>query len=206
MSQPTSPPPSNLSFDYSEFLQYMQDAEADIINFDYNNPWALESFARLHACLHALLNASISVATFMSGCESAHGTPGAIIYGYILQSVDVVYKFFNCGLFFANVATNGYGEALLRQLSRDRRNLTRTEATDFVDSLDRVDVADIPKDSMKCSHCWRKFDEVVEGHDNRPVRLPCDHRHIIGRDCLIEGLTSGWLCPLCGTNIIAVGG
>jgi hypothetical protein len=54
-------------------------------------------------------------------------------------------------------------------------------------------------------HCWANFDEVEEGLNNEPVQLPCDPRHMLGRDCLIEVLVNtGPLCPLCRVDIVAM--
>jgi hypothetical protein len=199
-------PPNRLPFDYAAFLQLLQDAEADIEYFNYSDHNALESFDVLHRHLHDLMYHGISVPEFMAGRELALGTPGAVIYEYLLDSIDPTTdtEKITCGLFFAHVATLGSGALLWNLPASGARNLTRAEATAFVHSLVKVDVADIPKDSMRCSYCWSNFDEVVEGLDNRPVRLPCHSTHIVSRDCLIKVLTSSNICPLCKEGVVAM--
>jgi hypothetical protein len=146
----------------------------------------------------------------MAGHEPAEGTLGAIIYKHLLNSSD---PYVNCWLFFANVASNGNGQAFLDTNDPDdlfglppSRVLKMDAAIVFVDALKKVDVASIPRDSMRCSHCWGDFDTVDEGINNLPVQLPCDSRHMLGRACLIEVLTkTGPLCPLCRVDIVALG-
>jgi hypothetical protein len=85
------------------------------------------------------------------------------------------------------------------------RRLTAEQAQAFVSALPKVDVATIAKSDQRCNHCWSDFDEVEEGINNLPVQLPCDHRHLLGHDCLVEVLTSmGNLCPLCRVDIVAL--
>jgi hypothetical protein len=162
-------PPNRLPFDYAAFLQLLQDAEADIKYFDYSDHHALESLDILHICLHKLMDRGISVPEFMAGRELAHGTPGAVIYEYLLDSIDptIDTEKTTCALFFAHVATLGDGALFWNLRAQGGRNLTRAEATAFVHSLVKVDVAEIPNDSMRCSYCWSNFDGVMEGLDNR---------------------------------------
>jgi hypothetical protein len=71
----------------------------------------------------------------------------------------------------------------------------------WMDSLPVVNIATIPRQDMRCPHCWCDFDEEnKEGQDNTPVRAPCPHGHLFGKDCLKEVMCSmrdTMLCPLC---------
>jgi hypothetical protein len=199
-------PPSEygLRFDQSDFLLTMQEAEDDSDNFVSSMHNEIESFDLLHKCIHQLRDKDITIPTFMTGHEPAPGTPGATIFEYLLDSAlngDHVI----CNLFFVQVATNGNGVEVWNPPPTGPPLLTRDEATSFVNALIQVDISSISRDSMRCSYCWNDFDEVEEGVDNKPTQLPCDHRHILGRDCLIEILTTSRLCPQCRVDIVAMG-
>jgi hypothetical protein len=213
MLVPPYPPNKwGLSFDYADFLEGLQAAEADMHGLTWPNWDQIESFDILHVQLHQLGIEEVDLEEFMDGREPTEGTPGAIIYKHVLNSTIPVDPFaIDCTLFFANVVSNGDGPAFLQSLPGHGPPpgpvlLTRDEATYFVDALQKADVADLLRDSIRCSHCWSDFDEVEEGVNNLPVQLPCDSRHLLGRDCLIEILTSmGPLCTLCRVDIVAIG-
>jgi hypothetical protein len=199
-------PPSQygLGFDVADFLLAMQDAEADSNSFVYPMLETVESLDVLHRRIHQLRDKDVTIPTLMAGREPAPGTPGATIFKYLLESTDNG-DYVVCDLFFLHVATNGNGAEVWNQPPTGPPLLTRDEATTFVNALVRVDISSIPRDAMRCSHCWGDFDEVQEGADNTPRQLPCDHRHMLGRDCLIEILTTSRLCPLCRVDIVAMG-
>jgi len=213
-----------LGWDYADFLECLQNAEANIdqVQFigtealghpifniaqllhgphDYGHP----SFDILHYRVHQMVQ-RVSLAKFMAGREPTEGTPGAIIYKHLKNACN---PGFQCMLFFANIASNGNGEEFLMNAWQPRPQysgvISRLEAITLVDKLKKVDVADIAREDMKCMHCWGQFDEVEEGIDNLPVQLPCDSRHLLGRDCLIDILVETCpLCPLCRVDIVAL--
>ncbi|KAF1917322.1 hypothetical protein BDU57DRAFT_537017 [Ampelomyces quisqualis] len=211
---PYPPNKWGVNFSSTDFLQWMVAAEIDIPNFTFIDPEGLESFQVLHLQCHVLQDANAEMPEFMKGHEPADGTPGAIVYEYLVRSTAADTADVDCELFFANVASNGDGEAFLAaafppapgiDVNSRPRLMPREEAAAFVDALVKVNVADIARDRMRCSHCWADFDEVEEGIDNSPVSLPCDPRHVLGRDCLVEVLSSmGPLCPICRVDIVAL--
>jgi len=210
---PPYPPSScGLDFDENQFLEWCKAAENDISLFSYAEPEALLSFFVLHKRIHDLGTTGHFAVDFLAGREPVEGSPGSKIFKHLVNALYDVQAHFSCDLFFAHVASDGDGANFLTtywptdappHLQTDL--LTREQASDLVDSLPKVDVAAISKDDMKCMHCWADFDEVEEGVNNEPVQLPCDNRHLLGRDCLIEILSSvGPLCPLCRVDIVAM--
>jgi hypothetical protein len=196
-----------LKYDYAQFLQYLQNAEDHISQFQFDGAqdYGHSSFDILHRRLHEMVG-RVTVAEFMAGREPTEGTPGAIIYNHLIDACNPQLE---CILFFANIASDGDGEAFLENawqpLAQNPGVISRLEATTLVDKLKKVDLADIARENMKCMHCWCQFDEVEEGVDNLPVQLPCDSRHMLGRDCLIDILVkTGPLCPLCRVDIVAL--
>ena len=65
----------------------------------------------------------------------------------------------------------------------------------FVDSLPVLALSDLPERDQDCHICVEPYTRDAE----EPVRLPC--KHILGRDCLLQWLTSTNLnnntCPVC---------
>jgi hypothetical protein len=168
------------------------------------------SFDVLHCQVEILVSDDINFSDFMAGYEIVEPEPGSLVYKWLINSQ---LGMMGWELFLADVVTNGDGEAYLdasyatfERMEDDSGLLTQEEAVSFVDALQEADVASIPRDSIRCNHCWSDFDEVEEGVNNLPVHLPCDSRHMLGRDCLIAILTStGPLCPLCRVDIVALG-
>ena len=209
---PYPPSPCGLDFDENQFLEWCKAAENDIPQFSYAESEALTSFHVLHKWIHDLGTTGHLVVDFLAGREPVQGSPGSKIFEHLVNAHDDDGDYFNCALFFAHVASNGDGANFLAtywgfdappRMQTDL--LTREQATNLVDALPKVDVAAISKDDMKCMHCWANFDEVEDGVNNEPVQLPCDNRHLLGRDCLIEILSSvGPLCPLCRVDIVAM--
>ncbi|KAH7065919.1 hypothetical protein BKA63DRAFT_524872 [Paraphoma chrysanthemicola] len=77
------------------------------------------------------------------------------------------------------------------------RKVGQAKASEFVDTLEKVEIASIVKEDSKCPHCWGRWDE--EDDENRckdPVKTPCGH--LFGRACLVTALTGNRLrCPMC---------
>jgi hypothetical protein len=70
-------------------------------------------------------------------------------------------------------------------------------AVAFVESLPTVELSTIPREDMRCPHCWADFDEEVEGYNNEPKRVPCCGSRF-GKDCLIQSIEgTGMRCPKC---------
>jgi hypothetical protein len=210
---PYPPSPHGLDFNQSQLLSWMQAAEADIDAFDFPTWDTLPSYSLLHSRVHQFDALGLQVHSFMAGCEPPEGSPGSIIFSYL---GDDAYELgmFSCTVFFANIASGGNADDFLDEYyapidamyePEQPRRLTADQAQAFVSALPKVDVATIAKSDQRCSHCWSDFDEVKDGINNLPVQLPCDHRHLLGHDCLVEVLTSmGSLCPLCRVNIVAL--
>jgi hypothetical protein len=169
--------------------------------------------ARLHNLFHKLKSKQVPLATFMAGREPAIGTPGAIIYGYMVNAVfEPGFEFeghIDCIMFDVHLASQGHGEELLKTLFNDVlaendrelvpiRVFTHQEAIAFTNALQRTDVVNMPRESIRCMHCWADFDKPDEGIINEPLQLPCHPSHMLGRDCLIAVLTTvGSKSPLC---------
>jgi hypothetical protein len=212
---PYPPNKWGLKFSPADFVRWMVAAEAEISQFDFNESEGLKSFDVLHKQVHRISGLGIEYADFTSGYEPAEGTPGAVIYCYLEKADEAA---FPCEWFNAEVASNGKPEPFLsalystqtqlnlqlREQEEELNLMTKDEATTFVDALAKVDVAGIPRDAIRCGHCWSNFD-VEEGINNSPVRLPCDDRHVLGRGCLVEILSSlGPLCSMCRVNIVVL--
>jgi hypothetical protein len=110
-------------------------------------------------------------ADFLQPMQDAKSAPGRIIYKYLLDSINPTWNgdYVICSLFFVHIVTNGNRTSLSNLTPAQSNLLTRDEATAFVDALVKVDVAEIPKDSMRCSHCWSYFDEEEEEVNNKSV-------------------------------------
>ena len=83
-------------------------------------------------------------------------------------------------------------------------NMDFPAATAFVNELTGVSIADIPRDSMRCAHCWADYDEEGLEVDATPVKTPCGHLYM--RGCLIEALVDTSmpvLCPVCRHDMVA---
>jgi hypothetical protein len=205
---PYPPNDCGLSFCQDDLLQAMIDAEADKDQVIMDDLDAIESIDVLHNLIHDLETEDVMFSDFMAGYELQEGEPGALMFDYILRSLYPGTSQFNCILFNAHVTTNGNGDMTWLEDDDDDLPsvLAQEQAVAFVDTLQQADVANIPRDSMRCPTCWSDFDEVEEGVDNLPVHLPCDSRHMLGRDCLIAILTgTGTLCPICRVDIVALG-
>ncbi|KAL5117587.1 hypothetical protein ACEQ8H_004480 [Pleosporales sp. CAS-2024a] len=218
MHIPPYPAPESataLDFNHAHFVAWLQAAEVDMLAFDWPNIYDVESLDILHKRIHQMNARNVLVKDFMAGREPPPGTPGATIYQYILSACTPLV---HCHLFWANIISSGHGAAFIHVqmahgVQRDAQEPTTlmapSQAVAFVDTLEKGNLADIPKEDMRCSHCWSDFDDDAddEGVDNSPVQLPCHRRHRIGRDCLIEILCkTGPLCPLCRVDIVELGG
>lgn len=76
---------------------------------------------------------------------------------------------------------------------------------DFISALAVVDIADIPRDSMRCAHCWCDYDEEGLEVDATPVKTPCGHIYM--RGCLLEALAGASmpvLRPVCRQDMVAL--
>jgi hypothetical protein len=80
---------------------------------------------------------------------------------------------------------------------------TQNLALQFASSLATVDVSDIPREDMRCPHCWGDFNEVNPEVDMTVVKTPCGHLYM--RRCLVEAIigTTG-LCPVCRQDMRAL--
>ncbi|KAH8724304.1 hypothetical protein GQ44DRAFT_760419 [Phaeosphaeriaceae sp. PMI808] len=179
-------------------------------NFDLTSTVVLTTmFRRLDDWINILLEKDIDIQEFMKNHDLAMGSPGGLVFGYLVESLHPDNEEDVFSLFAANVRTGSNGLAFLREVEDYRAfregRITRLGATTFADALPRVDISMIAQENMKCPFCWANFDQVVEGLDNTPARLPCNPLHVFGRDCVIRCLLStGPLCPLCRVNVIEV--
>lgn len=74
--------------------------------------------------------------------------------------------------------------------------LGHNQASDFAWSLAEVDISDIPREDMRCPHCWADFDEPDAGVDETVIKSPYGDLHM--RGCLVEAITGTMgLCPVC---------
>ena len=77
----------------------------------------------------------------------------------------------------------------------------RDRAATFVDSLPIVTRADLPEDRRECGICLQPY--LSCRNWEVPVRLPCNPKHIFGKECLTTWLASTLsdnrrnACPLC---------
>lgn len=79
--------------------------------------------------------------------------PGSIGTGYYPSS-DPLLVGFPFGVFGVDVDSNIETGAVF----------TKETATDFVAALSTVEVSSIPKEDLRCPHCWADFDEVSPPH------------------------------------------
>jgi hypothetical protein len=88
-------------------------------------------------------------------------------------------------------------EVFIAQINGNKKH---EDIVAFVDSLPTVDLTTIPREDMRCPHCWADFDGKVEGYSNEPKRVPwCGKR--FGKDCFIKAIKGACLiCPLCRQN------
>lgn len=151
-----------INYDYAQFLQCLQNAEAHIEQFQFLGPedYGHPSFDILHCRLHEMVE-RVTVAEVMAGHEPSEGTPGAIIYNHLIDACNPELE---CILFFAKIAGNGDGEAFLQNafqpLPQNPGVITQLEAMTLVDKLKKVDLADIAREDMKCMHCWVKLSSM----------------------------------------------
>jgi len=86
-------------------------------------------------------------------------------------------------------------------------SFTKETATDFVTALPTVDISSIPKEDLRCPHCWLDFDEVYPPDVNHTVKKTvCGHT--FGHDCLVESLigkpATAPPCPMCRQDMAAL--
>ncbi|KAF2624741.1 hypothetical protein BU25DRAFT_460912 [Macroventuria anomochaeta] len=88
---------------------------------------------------------------------------------------------------------------------------------EFMGRLESVDISTVLAEDMKCLHCWNQFGETdvdtVEFRvgevklDDNPVKLPCDHGHLIGKTCSMQLIDADdHLCPVRRQDIVATVG
>lgn len=205
-------PPNGKRFDQEDLLRCIREAEAHMAEFAWTEIQGVESIDILHKRFHWLAFYEVKILEWMAGREPAPGAPGAIMWQYLVDSVDSAGHTGHivCVLYHANIASQGNAGPFLQAMVQDMVDppppqlMTRDEATAWVDTLQKANVADIPHDAMRCGHCWADFDEAPEdGVNNEPIHIPCDSRHLLGRDCLIEILaTMGPLRPICRQDMV----
>lgn len=203
-------PPNGKTYDQEGLLYYIRDAEAHIATFAFTEVDGIESIDILHRRLHLMMDDDVKLLEFMAGREPAADNPGATMFKYIKDAVQPDGTI-DCDIWFANIASDGNGMAFLQAARNDTdepKTMTRYEATAWVDALKKADVAAIPRyeeSAMRCSHCWCDWDEVVDSRNNESVHLPCNDRHMLGRDCLIDILVvMEPLCPICRRDMVEI--
>jgi len=98
------------------------------------------------------------------------------------------------------------------RVEMDRLNRLATPANppleiiDFVNGLEKPDIASIAPEDMACPICREDFHVTTPLVDHKPIKTPCC-RQLFGRCCLVEALVCDRTrCPMCRQDIVRIAG
>lgn len=206
---PYPPNQYGMSFGPDTFGGWIQTAELLLRGFDFFNPFEIPVYAILFKALHEFEANETSLADFMNGEEPEEEEEGWEIYKYLIASVSPNSGFLSPLMFLANLQSNGNAEDFLaaffgaqEQAQGPDEPLVLYEAMTLADALPMVSA---PSDIEQCAVCWNDFEEGRDSGNDEPIQLPCNPRHIIGRNCLIELFSiTGRRCPICRIDIVTL--
>jgi hypothetical protein len=181
---PTPPNNFGLTFISADFLANLVKVEKHLAGvYDPTLHTLMEQ-------IKALQFGQVSFAAFVAS-GLPEGEEASPLLAALLLEVDSM-QVIDC--YMAAIAVT---EVIIAQINGNKKH---EDIVAFVDSLLTVDLATIPREDMRCPHCWADFDGKVEGYSNEPKRVPwCGKR--FDKDCLIKAIKGACLiCPLCRQN------
>jgi hypothetical protein len=187
-----TPSPDDLLFTPRELLDagIALDAEMQANNCDAANPTytphpAFDAFMEMW---RQLRSAGEYALMFIYG---ELGRPGMVEWVSLARTYHVLGE----EMFFRVVrVVNSFPESRPPVMDRD-------SASDIVGAFERIDVASLAPEDMRCAICYSNFDDIVLGPeglpvDDSPVKTPCCGQ-VFGRNCFVESLLSDCRCPMC---------
>lgn len=184
-------PPVSLSFTLEEFLSNVAAAKAESHTLVPGPAWQL-----LLVKLTELGIKQVNFPAYVAGHVS-QGDDDSLLASFwqLLNENGVI-----------DMSTNIDGDmSTLESPTVGTSHVDHEDAVAFVDALPTVDISTIPRDDIRCPHCWADFDEDISGYSNEPKLTPCCRKRF-GKDCLVESLEgTGPLCPLCRQDLLELG-
>jgi len=161
---------------------------------DINDETLSEYLTREHGDWHPEVGILESVPTLEESDMYFYDSDGNLLRGLDDDS-DTAGDSYDESDFDSDAPTGRFGEDI-----NDR--LDPIEASDFVDTLKKLDIASIAPEDIACGVCLDDFQVATPHTDHTPVETPRCHQPF-GRECLLQALKNDCArCPMCRQDLL----